>query len=314
MISEGLKVALSTTDPEESIMIILEYMGKTLESERTYIFQLEGNLWSNTYEWCANGVEPQIDRLQKIPFDTTAQWMERFQRNENVIISDLCNIRQTDPLIYAILQPQNIRSLLVSPLIYHNEVVGFYGVDNPPSNQLKNISSLFLIIGSFMVSLIRRKALFAELERISYYDQLTGFQNRHAMQKFAEEHASTGSIGVIYCDVIGLKRINDTEGHHAGDLLLLRACDCIRAIFPHEKRYRIGGDEFLVLCPGISKEKLEEKTRMLKQKMQEQNALMAVGALWKEQIPEDFDTILSESDHLMYQDKRTYYAEIARNL
>lgn len=68
----------------------------------------------------------------------------------------------------------------------------------------------------------------SQLENMSYKDQLTKLGNRFAMEKYINEIDAEKSIGVVYCDITGLKRVNDSMGHEAGDQLILRACDSLK--------------------------------------------------------------------------------------
>ena len=65
--------------------------------------------------------------------------------------------------------------------------------------------------------MLRRRDLVKKLENLSYYDQLTGAKNRHALNKQLASLTKGQSLGVLYSDVMGLKQINDTFGHQAGD-------------------------------------------------------------------------------------------------
>lgn len=142
---------------------------------------------------------------------------------------------------------------------------------------------------------------------MSYTDQLTKFGNRYAMEEHIEEMADGESVGVVFCDMTGLKRVNDTEGHKAGDKLILRACESLRRGFAGDELFRIGGDEFLILCPGIEEEELKNKVGALKRDMQKNSVIMAVGAVWQKDGKKNFDKLLSESEKLMYEDKSVYY-------
>ena len=62
-----------------------------------------------------------------------------------------------------------------------------------------------------------------KLEDMSYKDALTNIGNRFAMSACVESIDEKQSIGVVYCDVTGLKYVNDTMGHEAGDRLILNA-------------------------------------------------------------------------------------------
>ena len=300
VINEGMRLALQ---------VILEYFGKSLNSERVYIFEEnEKGTFDNTYEWVANGVTPEKDNLQNISYDVVKMWYQKFRENKDIIIEDLEDIREEDPLMYDVLKPQNIHSLVVNPLIDDKRTIGFYGVDNPPSEFLTMISDMFQIMGHFFVSVLRRRNLVKRLEAMSYRDQLTDIGNRHAMNDYIVRIDSKKSLGIVYCDVTGLKRVNDRDGHEAGDKLLLRASGCLKRFFSDCALFRIGGDEFLAICPEISEEELRGRVERLRTDMRENEAIMAIGVVWRQNVRENINALLSEADSLMYEDKRAYYA------
>ena len=309
-VNEALKEALSAESPDETIRIILEYLGKVLNGERTYIFEHNENGYDdNTYEWVANGIKPEKDNLQNLPPELCANWYRNFQEDKNIVIENLENIREEDSEQYKNLKRQDIHSLVVVPLYWEKKIIGFYGVDNPPAESLDYVSDMLHIMGSFIVSSIRRRNLLRQLERMSYRDQLTQFGNRYAVDWFVEHEWNGEQIGVVYCDITGLKKVNDEQGHEAGDRLIIRACECLAGVFKGYGLYRIGGDEFLVLCLGIEEKDLREHVEKLRMDMKEHQVTMAVGMIWKEHGPKDIDLLLNESERLMYEDKDRYYKE-----
>lgn len=314
MVNEGLKIALAAPTPERSIAVLLDYLGQHLQSERIYIFEEneEGSV-DNTYEWCKAGVESQKDNLQKVPFEAVSLWYEAFRKNENVIIKNLEDIKETDPIAYEYLKPQDIYSLVVNPIVSNGKVVGFYGVDNPPKELLNHISTLFGIVGHFICSILRRRDLVKRLENMSMRDQMTQVGNRHAMHEYQKTIRKGESVGIIYFDVMGLKKVNDTQGHQAGDQLLLRACECIEKHFAKQAMFRLGGDEFLIIAKDVAKECLEKQIEMLKVDMVEQDARMAIGFVWEERYNGNYDVLLANADDNMYQNKREYYKELEKD-
>lgn len=310
IINEGLRIALAAPTPEKSIEVLVEYIGQFFESERAYIFEgLEDGICRNTYEWCANGVVPQKENLQNVPVEVVSFWYQRFLNGESVIIGNLESIRKKDPDLYAYLEPQNIKSLVVSPLVSDKKIIGFYGVDNPPEKFLNHVTYMLQILGYFLVSVLRRRNLVRRLEELCFQDQLTGMGNRHAMNDAISKAAPEKSIGVLYCDVMGLKRTNDSMGHNAGDELLIRAGECLRRAFEGYALFRLGGDEFLVLCEGISKAELQKRVEAVKEDMQRSDALMALGFVWREDGKENLDNLIAEADDRMYEDKMHWYQE-----
>lgn len=310
VINEGLRIALSAPTPEKSIEVLMEYIGQYFESERAYIFEeLEEGICRNTYEWCAGGVVPQKENLQNVPVEVVSMWYKRFLNGQSVIFGNVEDIREKDPDVYEYLKPQNIKSLVVSPLISEKEIIGFYGVDNPPEKSLYHITNMLQIMGYFLVSVLRRRNLVRRLEELCFLDQLTGIGNRHAMNEAVSKVAPEKSIGILYCDVMGLKKENDSMGHRAGDALLIRASECLQRAFGGYDLFRVGGDEFLVLCEGISREEMQERVEAMKEDMRRSNALMALGCVWRGDEKENMDNLIAEADRQMYADKMKLYAE-----
>ena len=86
-----------------------------------------------------------------------------------------------------------------------------------------------------------------QLENMSYKDALTKLGNRFLVEKFVKRLDKNKCIGAVYCDITGLKNVNDTQGHEAGDKLIASVANTITEIFPEARRYRFGGDEFVIL-------------------------------------------------------------------
>ena len=307
--NEGLRVALQAETPDQSLEVILEYLGNALKGERTYIFErnAKGND-DNTYEWVANGVIPAKDMLQDVPAEVCANWYRNFSVDKSIMIHDLEDIRESEPRQYEILKCQDVHSLVVVPLYDDKKIIGFYGVDNPPKGALDYVETMLQIMAHFIIASIKRRELVKQLRNMSYRDQLSQFGNRFAMDEYVVQACQDESIGVVYCDITGLKRVNDSHGHAAGDRLILNACDCLKEVFDGYGLFRIGGDELLALCPGITEDALNEKVDALKRAMPQHDVVMAVGAVWRPDSKAGIDRLLTEADQLMYADKAAYYS------
>ena len=96
----------------------------------------------------------------------------------------------------------------------------------------------------------------AQVHGQAYRDGLTGVKSKHAyleMEDSLEGKMQAGALSdlaIVVCDVNGLKKINDTLGHKAGDEYIKKACAMVCEIFAHSPVYRIGGDEFVVILRG----------------------------------------------------------------
>ena len=280
LINEGLRFALAAETPIRSIDILLQYMGQSFSGERAYIFERNSqNSFDNTFEWCSDQVLPQKNILINIPEQDLNSWVQAFNRNENVLITDIEAIRTADP----------------------------DGIDNPPLELMSHISFTLQLFGHFISSILKRRDLVERLENLSFYDQLTGAKNRHAMNEFLSVLPIKTSLGILYADVMGLKQINDTQGHQAGDQTLIRCCRCLMEHFPKNTVFRVGGDEFLILCENWSQMEFEHAVNCLKNDMIEGVSFMAVGSVWLPCCDENVEKYISDADSRMYENKRAYY-------
>ena len=123
---------LNNTDSMQTIESILLEVGQFFEADRAYIFEFDearASL-SNTYEWCAEGITPEIDNLQELPMSAATMWLDGFKKDGHIFINDLEKEYDHESVLYSILKPQGIHSLMVVPMMVHGEVVGYIGVDN----------------------------------------------------------------------------------------------------------------------------------------------------------------------------------------
>ncbi len=169
VINEGLRVALLEETPDQSLQVLLEHLGNALNGERTYIFeQNESGCDDNTYEWVAEGVEPEKDSLQNVPPEVCASWYRKFRVGKHIVIGSLEDIRETESLQYENLKRQGVHSLVVVPLYDGKKLIGFYGVDNPPVRSLEYASNMLQTAAYFIVSSLKRRNLVRELQKRSY--------------------------------------------------------------------------------------------------------------------------------------------------
>ena len=140
----------------------------------------------------------------------------------------------------------------------------------------QNVQTILVALGMFSFALVimltnhsymtRRSR---EHEAIANIDPMTGTKSKHAYLLREKEinHAISArqdtDFSVAVCDVNGLKKVNDTLGHKAGDEYICQASQMICEIFQHSPVYRIGGDEFIVIMTGRDHEDREKLMRML---------------------------------------------------
>lgn len=288
---------------------VLGMVGRFLESDRAYIFQVNGDIMSNTFEWCANGVTPQKDALKEMPVSLLERWQVPFQRQECVVIEDIGRLREISPEEYEVLRQQEINSLIAAPMYWEKNLIGYVGVDNYSSEKFKNVAAVLSSIGFFVGYVLRHEETLRQLRKLSYHDTLTGMLNRNAFMRDIEtlEDAVTTSVGVIYADINGMKELNDQLGHREGDMVLKDASERILSLFPAECCYRIGGDEFVAICSNVEEQAFAHRVQDLVNLFGcTEKYTVSVGARWSPNYS-DIQTLIFEADEQMYMDKKNFY-------
>lgn len=162
IINQAMRKAMDYENPDEQINQFIRFFGEHIGSDRIYIFEddNEKHVTNNTYEWCAGNVAPQIKLLQNVDMDMIRWWYDAFEKGENIIMMDIESIKDTYPDAYELLKVQNVKNVAVSPFRYHNQIRGFFGVDNPPENDMEQISRFLNMIGTFLVLLLKQRNAF----------------------------------------------------------------------------------------------------------------------------------------------------------
>ena len=80
--------------------------------------------------------------------------------------------------------------------------------------------------------------------------------NNYVSDLFRRKVAKGQSVGVIFADVNGIKKLNDQSGHTAGDILLKESAEALKSLFDEEQIFRAGGDEFSIILTGVSEDEI----------------------------------------------------------
>lgn len=304
-VSDMVRFASSEDEPRSVLDQLLQFMAEQLHADRAYIFEANAaGSFDNTYEWCREGVPSEKANLQGVPYRIISDMcLRQFQREKNVVIRDAAQYKSLSRPVYDLLKSQNIQTLVAGPIIIDGKTVGVYGVDNPPTDDPEGIVKLIGLAESIICLMIRLRNNSDSLERSATHDQLTGCKNRTALE-WAYSAADI-AIGVLMCDLNGLKEVNDKLGHNAGDEFIIRVTDTLRTVFGADYVYRMGGDEFLALVTGIPEDAFAEKVSLARLQL---GTTASLGAAYTAKVQGNFSVLLKDADEKMYADKKAYYA------
>lgn len=305
-INECLHRVISVHHPNEAIHQLLEYVGRKFDCDRAYIFERsEDDTVSNTYEWCKEGIAPQIDLLQKEPLQSIDWWWKAFEGDHPVMIKNLEDIKHSSPKVYATLKPQDIHSLVSTPIRLKNVLYAFIGVDNPDMEMIEEVTSFLYVIGRFISFLIERRNMMTEFEYLSYHDSLTGALNWRAYSEFRGQWEAPHSVGAVYCELSGLTSANQSFGYAEGDKQIIKWAANLSQIFSGDSIFRIGGDEFVVISKDKSEMLFNSSVRFLEKIVSESNFQVSFGAVWS-QTEKKLEPVIFEAEIQMHAKKRMF--------
>ncbi len=151
-------VKIDHTDFDSHVLKVLENIGSFANADRAYIFLYNNECMSNTHEWVAEGVSEEKDNLQDIPIEAVPWWNQMMQDDEIIYLSTLDDLPPEAVVEKEALSAQNIKSLLVVPLSYDSEVIGFMGFDAVKTYMEWSMQDLTLLrtIAEITASAIKR--------------------------------------------------------------------------------------------------------------------------------------------------------------
>ena len=219
-----------------------------------------------------------------------------------------------------------LRSALAIPLEGVNGLVGVLALYNVEQDAFTADHLRILQAISSKVALSMENALkYQQAEDSATTDYLTGLPNArslflHLDQEISRCARSKESLAIMVCDLNGFKQVNDSFGHLEGDRLLRLFAQQIKEVCrEYDYVARMGGDEFVIVVPGISRETAQEKTILMNAIAvqagqvvcgREQISLSAGIALFPEDGA-DAEQLLAQADRKMYSAKRTHYEQSA---
>lgn len=148
-----------------------------------------------------------------------------------------------------------------------------------------------------------------QINKLAYTDSLTGLKNRHCFDKFCKglEDSFQKNIGVIFCDLNKLKFTNDNFGHEAGDKLICDFANTLKENFPTDECFRISGDEFIIVCVGLSEIQFEQIVKdFIALNKKQEVPVSAVGSCWIIST-NNLNSLINEAEANMYRDKNEFY-------
>lgn len=186
----SMKVILASGDSVDKIMEeALRDVGQFVGADRAYRFDYDFNEGesSNTHEWCAEGIEPEIDNLQQVPIDAIPFWVNAHRKGLPFYKSRLDELPVGHGL-REILDPQGVQSIVTIPLMRGDECLGFIGFDSVRT--IRHWTDTEISVLQILAQLMVNAQIKAENERQLSAARTALRESRDHAHKLAEEAVS----------------------------------------------------------------------------------------------------------------------------
>ena len=290
---------------EHTIQEVLEKIGSFWEAECVYLFQTEEPGAGMAHERTSTGLSWK-ERIHAYMPLFLKHWENYFINNSSVNIQNINEIEVSRPEAYQMLKELKVNSVFVLPMRIGSHLMGFIGMENYNTQKVSNIFGTLNSISYFAAYALRVDSLTEKLKKMSYTDSLTDTWNHNGFLRDQKEFnlKHMDPVGVVFIDINEMKRINDQYGHTQGDKVLVDLPKKVRDIFREASLYRVGGDEFIAVCEGITECEFRKKVHRLKSLCRSQaDYTFAVGEDWTDKC-DNIQSMIITADQRMYRDKK----------
>lgn len=227
---------------------------------------------------------------------------------------DMEVVRERNPVWHKSMTDAGAKTIVLFPLRFGEELLGYIWAINFDAENAIKIKETLEITTFVLASELANQRLLDRLKILSSKDMLTGVLNRNEMNNRVDriyqcESEKAERTGVVFADLNGLKVVNDSQGHSAGDVLLKNAAKAILEVFHDYEVFRAGGDEFTMIVADAAEEELDKKVQAVRKAARKYPDLEFAIGFCVAQNGKEIHQALKTADLHMYADKKKYYEQ-----
>ncbi len=284
-VNNTLQFAVFSKNPDESVKLMLEYIGRETNAKRAYIYEDVGKgRMQSTYEWFAQGMDPMPKELSVIYSNNDSFKIDKVPEGSNyghMLVFDPEEVRIVSPGLFERMKRYNIQTVAIGPLRTENGMLGFWTVEDVPADQMEEFGDAMDIISYFLVQSINQRNEQDRMLFYSYHDALSGAQNRSALRKFTNEKLDISQpFGYLLCEVEGLREINNILGQDDGDSIVKETAQCLIDTFGDSNVFRLSGNEFAAFGFESDETFFENDVEIARRKLKEVNCEIKLASVF----------------------------------
>lgn len=257
------------------------------DAEYAYYIEKEQGDIETIYEWCAENIEWQRDRLKLLSQEQQPKWMKE-------------EITDTTADSYSVFRQISEDTTAILAVV---------GVHRGGCTL-----DLMRALLPYIPQAIALHKMQKQQEYLSYHDDLTGLLNRNSLVDYLDNvrERSLKSLGALSIDINGLKNFNKEFGREYGDEVVIRVGEVLEEYFRSGEVYRVTGDEYLVLVENTSYEDFTKQIYAAHTKLDNISlGLVSMGYAW-EKVDIDVDKLVNHAEVMMLDEKKKYYKNLKK--
>ena len=279
---------------KQKIHSILEIMNGVLGRVRNYydseyVYYIEKDEYEilTIYEWCAENVQWQRDRIKLLDSEQWPKWVKQ-------------EILDTTEESYSVHLPleDGVTAVLAAVQVHRGGCT------------MEMLQAMIPMISQTIVLQKMQK----QQENLSYHDDLTGLMNRNSFVAYLAEaeQRDLKSLGALSVDINGLKNFNKEFGRDYGDEVVIRVGEILEEYFRPGAVYRLTGDEYLAIAEDVSYEAFMKQVNSAHDRLENISlGLTTMGYAW-EKVDIHAGTLISDAENMMRDEKQKYYKHLKK--
>lgn len=282
---------MSEKERQRSLVEIMNDVLSTVrnyyDSEYVYYIEKEYDDVETIYEWCAENVPWQRDKIKMLEAEQQPKWMKQ-------------EITDTTEESYSIFEQIDEEATAILAVV---------GVHRGGCE----LSLMYAVLPFIRQAIVLQKQQ-KQQEYLSYHDDLTGLLNRNSfVQYLAEaEKKKRKTLGALSVDINGLKNFNKEFGRDYGDEVVIRVGEVLEEFFKSGMVFRLTGDEYLAVAEDASYEEFMKNIHAAHDKLDNISlGLVTMGYAW-EKIDINVDNLVAHAENMMREEKQKYYKNLKK--
>ena len=279
---------------KQKIHSILEIMNGVLGRVRNYydseyVYYIEKDEYEilTIYEWCAENVQWQRDRIKLLDSEQWPKWVKQ-------------EILDTTEESYSVHLPleDGVTAVLAAVQVHRGGCT------------MEMLQAMIPMISQTIVLQKMQK----QQEYLSYHDDLTGLMNRNSFVAYLAEaeQRNLKSLGALSVDINGLKNFNKEFGRDYGDEVVIRVGEILEEYFRPGAVYRLTGDEYMAIAEDVSYEAFMKQVNSAHDRLENISlGLTTMGYAW-EKVDIHAGTLISDAENMMRDEKQKYYKHLKK--